>query len=194
MSKTVFLGDSITEGFGVSSDECWVSGMPEMAINHGISGDTTAGMLRRFPAHVIAEHPERVVILGGLNDIGLGQEWGRVAANLQLMCEWAQKEQIQPVLATNVPPDYDEFLASDWAMFLPAIRAIPEQLAALNDWTRKYTQKTGILCLDFADQFPKRVTEEYCRYFIEGEHPNRFGHAVMREIAREILYPQEQEK
>ena len=160
-------------------------------MNHGISGDTTEGMVRRFPAHVVAEHPDRVVIMGGLNDIGLGKEWGKAAANLQLLCEWAQKEHIEPVLATNVEPDYDEFLASDWALVLPAIRDIPRQLTALNDWIREYTAKQGILCLDFADAFPKRITEEYCRYFIEGEHPNRFGHAVMRDIALEILYPQE---
>lgn len=191
MSKIVFLGDSITEGFGVSSDECWVSGMPEEAVNHGISGDTIEGMVRRFPAHVVAEHPDRVVIMGGLNDIGLGKDWGRAAANLQLLCEWAQKEHIEPVLATNIEPDYDEFLESDWALVLPAIRDIPRQLTALNDWIREYTAKQGILCLDFADAFPKRITEEYCRYFIEGEHPNRFGHAVMRDIALETLYPQE---
>ena len=193
MSKIVFLGDSITEGFGVSSDECWVSGLPGETVNRGISGDTTEGMVRRFPAHVVAEHPDYVVIMGGLNDIGLGKDWGRAATNLQLLCEWAQKERIQPVLATNVQPDYDEFLASDWALVLPAIRDIPRQLTALNDWVREYTVKQGILCLDFADAFPKRITEEYCRYFIEGEHPNRFGHAVMREIGLETLYPKENE-
>lgn len=191
MKKTIFLGDSITEGFGVSSEECWVSGMPEGAVNCGISGDTTDGMLQRFAAHVLAERPERVVIMGGLNALGLGKTWEKVATNLREMCELAQKEHIEPILATNVQPDYDEFLASDWAMLLPTIYAIPQQLSCLHDWVREYTKKQNIVCLDFAAAFPERLAGEYCRYFLDGEHPNRFGHVVMREIALETLYPQE---
>mgnify|MGYP002404669760 CR=1 FL=1 len=61
--KTVFFGDSITRGYGVSSGEGWVELLHRgKNINHGIDGDTTAGMLRRFSAHVVREQPERVVI------------------------------------------------------------------------------------------------------------------------------------
>ena len=65
--KTVFLGDSITRGYGVSSGEGWVELLHRgKNINHGIDGDTTAGMLRRFSAHVVREQPERVVIMGAV--------------------------------------------------------------------------------------------------------------------------------
>lgn len=186
--KTVFLGDSITEGYGVSRGECWVDGLPEIAVNRGISGDTTAGMLRRFRSHVLAEFPERVVILGGLNDLGEGLSWERPAENIAKMCEWAQAEGIQPIVAICLEPDYEEFLASGWAYALPGIRSIPENLTKLNDWLRSYAKERGLLCLDFASEFPKRITGEYCRYFSDGEHPNRFGHAILREIAQEVLY------
>ena len=184
---TVFLGDSITEGYGVGENECWVSGMPEGAINRGISGDTTAGMLRRFPAHVLAAKPERVVIMGGLNDLGEGVFWKQAADNLRAMCEWARQEGIEPVLAVCVQPDYEEFLSSGWSYVLPGIRTLPDQFAALSDWIRRYTETEDILCLDFAREFPKRITQEYCRYFLDGEHPNRFGHEIMRDIALDIL-------
>lgn len=186
--KTVFLGDSITEGYGVSVEECWVTFMPR-AVNRGISGDTTAGMLKRFPAHVIAERPERVVIMGGLNDLGEGRFWQEAAQNIQTMCEWAKREAIQPVIAICVKPDYDEFLASSWAYVLPGIRTLPEQYEQLCRCLRQYAQKHNLVCIDFAEEFPKRITGEYGRYFLEGEHPNRFGHAIMRDIAGEILYP-----
>ncbi|MGN1014014.1 MAG: GDSL-type esterase/lipase family protein [Butyricicoccus sp.] len=184
---TIFLGDSITEGYGVEASECWVSGMPEDAINRGISGDTTAGMLRRFPAHVLAAKPDRVVIMGGLNDLGEGVHWSQAANHLRVMCEWARREGIEPVLAVCVQPDYDEFLSSGWSYVLPAIHTLPEQFDALADWIRRYTKQEHILCLDFAQEFPKRITREYCRYFLDGEHPNRFGHAILRDIARDIL-------
>lgn len=42
--KTVFLGDSITRGYGVSSGEGWVELLHRgKNINHGIDGDTTGG-------------------------------------------------------------------------------------------------------------------------------------------------------
>lgn len=56
--KTVFLGDSITRGYGVSSGEGWVELLHRgKNINHGIDGDTTAGMLRRFSAMLVREQP-----------------------------------------------------------------------------------------------------------------------------------------
>jgi lysophospholipase L1-like esterase len=186
--KTVFLGDSITEGYGVSRGECWVDGLPEIAVNHGISGDTTGGMLRRFRAHVLAEHPDRVVIMGGLNDLGEGMEWEKVAENISAMCTWAVEEGIQPVIAICVEPDYDAFFENGWAHTMPGIGSFPQNLLHLNDWLRCYAKEQDLLCLDFAAEFPKRITEEYCRYFFDGEHPNRFGHAVLRDIARERLY------
>ncbi|MDO5547973.1 MAG: GDSL-type esterase/lipase family protein [Eubacteriales bacterium] len=186
--KTVFLGDSMTAGYGVSRGECWVDGLPELAVNRGINGDTTAGMLRRFRAHVLAEFPERVVIMGGLNDLGEGLSWEIPAGNIAKMCAWAQREKIQPIIAICIEPNYDEFLASDWAYLLPGIRSIPQKLAALNDWLRRYADEQNLLCLDFAKEFPRRIPDEYCRYFLDGEHPNRFGHAILREIAREALY------
>lgn len=188
---TVFLGDSITAGYGVARGECWVDGLPGININRGISGDTTSGMIRRFSAHVLAESPDRVVILGGLNDLGEGRPWKQAAENIEQMCITAQGAGIEPIIAICVTPDYDEFLASGWAYTLPGIRSIPENLSKLNDWLRNYADKHQLLCLDFEREFPKRLTQEYCRYFSDGEHPNRFGHAVMREIAREVLYPSE---
>ena len=187
---TVFLGDSITAGYGVAPGECWVDGLPGININRGISGDTTSGMRRRFSAHVHAEKPDRVVILGGLNDLGMGRPWTEPAENIKQMCVIAQNTGIEPVIAICVTPDYDEFLSGGWAYALPGIRSIPENLAKLNNWLRDYADRNRILCLDFEQEFPKKLTQEYCRYFSDGEHPNRFGHAVMREIASEVLYPQ----
>lgn len=186
---TVFLGDSITEGYGVYRGECWVDGLPGRNINHGICGDTTRGMIRRFHSHVIAEKADRVVILGGLNDLGEGRPWQEPAENIARMCITAQENGIEPVIAICVQPDYDEFLASGWAYALPGIKTIPDQLTKLNHWLRDYAKERNLCCLDFEKEFPERLTQEYCRYFSDGEHPNRFGHAVMREIAREVLYP-----
>ncbi|HBI63928.1 MAG TPA: hypothetical protein DDX51_02250 [Clostridiales bacterium] len=186
---TVFLGDSITEGYGVAQGECWVDAMPGHWINRGISGDTTAGMRRRFDAHVLRHAPDRVVIMGGINDLSEGGSPAETEENLFSMYERARMNGIVLVPAVCVMPDYDELLGNDWAAYLPALRGLPDKLEQLAQWIREYAAQNGCICLDFAQQFPRFTPDGYCRYFSDGVHPNARGHAVMAEIARHVLYP-----
>lgn len=68
----VFLGDSITAGDGVAPEVTFPHrlgaslGIPIR--NAGISGDTTAGGLRRLDADVLAHRPRVVVVELGVND------------------------------------------------------------------------------------------------------------------------------
>jgi lysophospholipase L1-like esterase len=77
----VFLGDSITQGWGDVG-----SSFPGIKIaNRGISGDTTRGVLIRLQDDVIALNPRGVVILIGTNDIELKSEPEVIAGNLKLI-------------------------------------------------------------------------------------------------------------
>src|SRR5690242_5513801 len=61
----VFLGDSITQGWGDVG-----SSFPGIkTANRGISGDTTRGVLIRLQEDVIALNPRGVVLLIGTNDL-----------------------------------------------------------------------------------------------------------------------------
>ena len=74
--KLVCLGDSLTYGYGVPRRDCWVSRVAECTghtlVNRGINGDTSGGMLARFGRDVLDERPDRVLLLGGANDIIFG--------------------------------------------------------------------------------------------------------------------------
>lgn len=61
----VYMGDLITELWGLA-DPAFFAGD---RVDRGISGQTTAQMLLRFQADVIALHPAIVHILGGSNDV-----------------------------------------------------------------------------------------------------------------------------
>ena len=75
----VFLGDSITQGWGDPGKH-----FPKYrCANRGISGDTTRGVLYRLTEDVLALHPAAVVLLIGTNDIGIGADPTDVAANLE---------------------------------------------------------------------------------------------------------------
>jgi lysophospholipase L1-like esterase len=75
----VFLGDSITQGWG-DDFQGRFAGMK--AANRGISGDTTRGMLVRLADDVLAVDPAAIVILAGTNDIEEGIPPEAVARNL----------------------------------------------------------------------------------------------------------------
>src|SRR5271157_3199088 len=66
--RVVFMGDSITDGWGRNVKVPFFPGKPY--INRGISGQTTAQMLLRFYPDVVALKPQAVLILAGTNDIG----------------------------------------------------------------------------------------------------------------------------
>jgi lysophospholipase L1-like esterase len=78
----VFLGDSITQGWG----EDLGGAFPDVKIaNRGISGDTTRGVLLRLQEDVLALKPTGVVLLIGTNDLEENAEPETVAGNLKLI-------------------------------------------------------------------------------------------------------------
>ena len=83
----VFLGDSITQGWGVDFKKSF-DGLK--LANRGIGGDTTRGMLLRLQEDVLALHPKAVVLLMGTNDIevevpvdAIGRNFQKIAAALK---------------------------------------------------------------------------------------------------------------
>ena len=80
----VFLGNSITE-FGNWKQ---LLNVPE-AVNRGIAGDNTFGMLDRL-AEVIARQPKTLFIEAGINDIAQNVPTKMIAANIHSLVEWVK--------------------------------------------------------------------------------------------------------
>ncbi|QDV57439.1 methionine-R-sulfoxide reductase [Rosistilla oblonga] len=78
----VFLGDSITQGWGSKLNE-YFAGMK--VANRGISGDTTRGVLIRLEEDVLSLNPAAVVILIGTNDLEDQAAPEVIASNLELI-------------------------------------------------------------------------------------------------------------
>ena len=80
----VFLGDSITQGWGPNMGDSF----PELNVaNRGISGDTTRGMLIRLQQDVLVLKPKCVVMLMGTNDLEENASPKQIAGNVQLIIE-----------------------------------------------------------------------------------------------------------
>ena len=115
--RIVCLGDSLTAGLGVSSDEAYPAqlaahfrsaGLDYEVVNAGVSGDTSAGGLRRLEWSMTGDVQVLVVALGA-NDGLRGLPPKDLRANLAQIIEKAQARQVRVVLAgMEAPPNFGE--------------------------------------------------------------------------------------
>ena len=98
----VFLGDSITQGWGANIGGAF--GEVKVA-NRGISGDTTRGVLIRLEEDVLSLNPSGVVILIGTNDLEERAEPATIADNLELIIAALKKHNAKmPIVLCEVMP------------------------------------------------------------------------------------------
>lgn len=102
--KIVAFGDSLTVGYLSPFDAVPYAAFlrpllgPEARIDvAGVSGETTADMLRRFDRQVLRPAPDYVILLGGTNDIGWGLPAEEIVQNLRRMYRAAVDAKIVPV-------------------------------------------------------------------------------------------------
>ncbi|MDA8708097.1 arylesterase [Hellea sp.] len=108
----VFLGDSLTAGFGLSRKDALPQQVaaqlqdsyPNLTIiNSGRSGDTTAGGFARYEKSVAAHNPDILILALGANDYIYGRDAKSAKANLTAIIDKAQNDGIQVALAGLVP-------------------------------------------------------------------------------------------
>lgn len=112
--KVVFLGDSLTAGYGLAPSEAYPSllqarlqsaGLAAEVVNAGVSGDTSAGGLRRLDWALEGDVRVLVVALGGNDALrGLGTE--DLRRNLAAIIERARERRVTVILAgMEAPPN-----------------------------------------------------------------------------------------
>ena len=112
--RVVVLGDSLTAGLGLAPDEAFPSvlqarlranGRPADVINAGVSGDTSAGGLRRLEWSLDGDVRVLVVALGG-NDGLRGLPPAELKKNLGAIIGQAQARRVTVILAgMEAPPN-----------------------------------------------------------------------------------------
>lgn len=120
-SAIVVLGDSISAAYGMALEEGWVAllaaridqeRMPYKIINASISGETSAGGLRRLPALLQTHQPGLVIIELGGNDGLRGYPIGQLQSNLREMIKLSEQADAQVLLLPmEIPPNFGKFYA-----------------------------------------------------------------------------------
>ncbi len=178
-SRVVFMGDSITDGWGRHYGT-FFPGKPY--VNRGISGQTTPQMLIRFRPDAIALKPKVVVFLAGTNDIAGNtgpMTLEAIEDNLASMAELATANNIRVVLGSVLPVcDYIK----------PQMeRRPPEKIVALNSWMQDYASKNNFVYLDYYSAMldDKQMLRRELTY--DGLHPNDAGYDVMSPLAEKAI-------
>lgn len=110
------LGDSISAAYGMSLEQGWVNLLaqqlaqaepPVEVINASISGETTAGGLRRLPELLAQHKPDIVIIELGANDGLRGYPLAGLRANLEKLATLSARAGARVILvAMEIPPNY----------------------------------------------------------------------------------------
>ena len=119
----VAFGDSLTAGLGVPADQTYPARLGERlrregyeyrVVNAGVSGDTTAGGLRRVD-WALRLKPEIVILELGVNDALRGQSLVSVRANLEELVRRFQAAGARVLVAgMRLPPNYGTRYAEDF--------------------------------------------------------------------------------
>ncbi len=170
----VFLGDSITQGWG---DDLGGAFPGLKVANRGISGDTTRGVLIRLEDDVLALAPAAVVLLIGTNDLEEKASPETVASNLKLILAALKRQDPKlPIVLCQVFP-------SAASMRRPA-----DQIKRINQLYGEAVKGDGQVTVVetwrlFADAQGDARKEE----FPDLLHPNALGYAKWAAALRPIL-------
>jgi len=179
--RVVFMGDSITEGWGMKATATspargeFFPGKPY--VNRGISGQTTPQMLVRFRQDVVLLKPKAVVLLAGTNDIAenTGKETlEEIGNNIASMSEIARANGIRVVLCSVLP-------ASDF-QWHKGLEPAPK-IRALNTWMKEYTAKNGFVYVDYYSPMANSEGGLKAELSPDGVHPNKAGYDIMAPLA-----------
>jgi len=181
MITIVALGDSLTDGFGLSRKEAWPALIDEKmrvanyqfeVTNAGVSGDTTAGGLNRLPPLLRKKNVDVLIIALGINDAFHGVPIDEMRANLQAIIDKTKAR--YPAVSI-------------------IIAGIRFPLAPGNGYVQEFGEMYGLLA--------KKNHTSLIPYLLEGVggnpdlnlpdliHPNAAGQRVLAESVWRVLEP-----
>ena len=176
--KIVVLGDSLTAGLGLPETQSYPHRLQEKidtdgfhfeVVNAGVSGDTSAGGLRRLD-WVLQEDVRVLVVALGANDGLRGLSVAEMKQNLAQIIEKAQARHVAVVLAgMEAPPNYGaEYAAS----FRQAYRDLASHYHVL-----------------FVPFLLDKVAGQASLNQADGIHPNPEGAAIVADTIWNVLKP-----
>ena len=173
-NSLVFLGDSITQGWG---DEMGGAFPGIKVANRGISGDTSRGVLIRLDEDVIALHPKGVVLLIGTNDLEDGADPETIARNLKrILAQLEHADPAMPIILCQVFPSAE------------AKKRPPEKIKKLNQlYAAAVKGDAQVTLIETWPLFANDRGDAKPDEFPDLLHPNRLGYEKWAAALRPVL-------
>ena len=169
----VFFGDSITQGWATLAED-----FPNVvAVNRGISGDTSRGLRYRLKEDVLDLHPRAVVLLIGTNDLALGGTPAQVVDNITAIVAELEKQNrnVRIVLNLVMPRG-------------PVPGQFPEKIKQLNTLLQEFAKKQGrVVICDTWSIFDDGKGSCKKGEFPDMLHPNKAGYAKWKAALDEVF-------
>ncbi len=176
----LFVGTSLTAGFGLDVSEAYpartqekldAAGLGYRVVNAGVSGETSAGALRRMD-WLLRQQVAVLVVETGANDGLRGQDPEATRANIQAMFDRAREQDPPPrlvLVAMEALPNYGQ-------EYREHFRRIYPELAEAN----------GATLVPF---FLEGVAGEAELNQADGIHPTAEGHVIVADNVWKVLEP-----
>jgi acyl-CoA thioesterase-1 len=180
LPAVLFLGTSLTAGYGLEESEAYPAliqfkidsaGLPYRVINAGVSGETSAGGVRRLDW--LLRQPVAVLVLElGANDGLRGQDVGALRTNLQTIIDRtraAHPDARIVVAGMESPPNMG-------SAYTNAFRAVFPEVARANDAVLIPFLLDGVAAVPELNQ-------------ADGIHPTAEGQRVVADVVWRYLEP-----
>ena len=180
LPTVVFLGTSLTAGLGLDPEQAYPAlvqakidsaGLRYRVMNAGVSGETSAGALRRID-WLLRDHPAALVIETGANDGLRAQDPDSTRANIQAIIDRARALSPPPrivLVGMEVLPNYGPLYARRF-------RAIYPDLAKRNNLLLVPFLLAGVAGVDSLNQ-------------ADGMHPTAAGQRIVAQTGWQTLGP-----
>lgn len=174
----VFLGDSLTFGYGVPYNEGWVCRLSKETnlniINKGINGDTTPSMLDRFYEDVALNNPSKIFFMGGTNDLLLGHSIESIVNNIEEIIKESLK--ITDEVFIGIPPYIIKEMANKLFIPSPFYSYCEESLPILRIQLINLCNSYNIKYLDLYMLTKENINK---KIYIDGIHLNFLGNTLI---------------
>jgi acyl-CoA thioesterase-1 len=175
------VGTSLTAGYGLEPDAAWPSlvqaridsaGLPFTVVNAGVSGETSAGAVRRLDWLLDQQVPRVVLVETGANDGLRGQSIDSLESNLETILERLGALQPRPVVIVAGM----EALPNLGARYTNAFRSLYPRVARAHDAIYLPFLLDGVAGIARFNQ-------------VDGIHPNADGSVRIAENVWRVLGP-----
>lgn len=176
--KIICIGDSLTFGYGINRNYCWVALLKNIleyeVINKGINGDTTTGILTRSHEDIIKNKSTHTIILIGTNDFLLGRSLENVEQNLNLIIKECVENNITPII--GIPMEIEIAMAQKiWTSDLDYL-SVNNKLTEYRKYILNISKENNFKYIDFFSAIKEhkskcKASELFVRW--DSPHPIR---------------------